>query len=135
MAIGHHGYNYGRSGMMRAKKRHGADMLLIARDYKSRRFGFASRNFYPKFLAAAKVVKNQHLYFSDLPMSPGLEYGLLVLPKSYRVTVFEQVDGLDRTLLQEYNPFLTSLVWKEGVLPSGVDCAFLRPPWKRSGMP
>ena len=114
-------YNYGRSGMMRAKKLHGAHMLLIARDYKSRRFGFASRNFYPEFLAATEVVKNQHLYFSDLALSPGLEYALLVLPKSYRVAVFEQVDGLDRTTLKEYNPFLTSLVWKEGVLPAGVD--------------
>ena len=92
-------YNYGRAGMMRAKKSHGADMLLIARDYKSRRFGFASRNFYPEFLAAAEVVRNQHLYFSDLALSPGLEYELLVLPKSYRVTVFEEVDGLDRTTL------------------------------------
>ena len=114
-------YNYGRSGMMRAKKRHGADMLLIARNYKSRRFGFASRNFYPEFLAAAEVVRNQHLYFSDLALSPSLEYELLVLPGSYRVTVFEEVDGLDRTTLREYNPFLTSLVWKEGVLPAGVN--------------
>ncbi len=114
-------YNYGRSGMMRAKKRHGADMLLIARNYKSRRFGFASRNFYPEFLAAAEIVRNRHLYFSDLTLSPSLEYELLILPKSYRVTVFEQVDGLDRTLLKECNPFLTSLVWKEGVLPAGVD--------------
>ena len=114
-------YNYGRSGIMRAKRRHGPDMLVIARHYKARRFGFASRNFYPEFLAAVEVVRNQLLYFSDIQPSTVLEYELLVLPKSYRVTVFEQVEGLDRTLLKEYNPFLTSLVWREGVLPAGVD--------------
>ena len=113
-------YNYGRSGMMRAKRRHGSEMLTIARHYKSRRFGFASRNFYPEFLAAVEVVRNQFLYFSDIQPSAGLEYEILVLPESYQVTVFEQVDGLDRATLKEYNPFLTSRVWKEGVLPAGV---------------
>ena len=114
-------YNYGRSGMMRAKRRHGSEMLTIARHYKSRRFGFASRNFYPEFLAAVEVVRNQLLYFSYIQPSAGLEYEILVLPESYQVRVFEQVDGLDRTTLKEYNPFLTSRVWKEGVLPAGVD--------------
>ena len=114
-------YNYGRSGMMRARRLHGSDMLLIARHYKARRFGFASRNFYPEFLAAVDVVGNQRLYFSDIQPSAVLEYAILALPQSYPVTALEQVDGLDRATLKEYNPFLTSRVWKEGVLPAGVD--------------
>ncbi len=114
-------YNYGRSGMMRAKRRHGSDMLRIARRYKARRFGFASRNFYPEFLAAVDIVRNQRLYFNDIQPDPPLEYEVVVLPKSYQAGVFEQIEGLDRITLREYNPFLTSRVWKQGVLPASVD--------------
>ncbi len=113
-------YNYGRSGMLRAKKRLGSDMLTIARRHKSRSFGFASRNFYPEFLAAVEIVRNVRLYFGDLRLRQPLEYSVLVLPASYPLAVFERVDGLDRKTLRAYNPYLTARVWKEGVLPAGI---------------
>ncbi len=113
-------YNHGRSGMLRARKQLGPDMLTIARKYKSHRFGFASRNFYPEFLAAVEVVRNVRLYFGQLQVRQRFEYSVLVLPASYPLDIFEQVDGLDPGTLREYNPYLTARVWKQGVLPAGI---------------
>ncbi len=49
-------YNYGRSGMLRAKKKMG-NYEKIFNTHKTRLFKFASRNFYPEFLAALRVAQ------------------------------------------------------------------------------
>ena len=51
-------YNYGRNGMLRAKKLYGTDFRSIVDSHSSRYFGFASRNFYAEFLTALKVSKS-----------------------------------------------------------------------------
>lgn len=61
-------YNHGISGMLRAKRRH-TTYAAIFQNYRSRRFRFASRNFYPEFLAAREAATNAHKYFADLPSS------------------------------------------------------------------
>lgn len=50
-------YNYGRAGMVRAQRAHG-DYENIYKNHESKLFGFASRNFYPEFLAALQVVSS-----------------------------------------------------------------------------
>ncbi len=50
-------YNYGPAGMLRAKTTHG-NYENIFSSYSQGHFKFASRNFYPEFLAALKVAKN-----------------------------------------------------------------------------
>ncbi len=49
-------YNYGTSGMARAKKDKGS-YEKIFQDYQEGYFKFASRNFYPEFLAALRAAK------------------------------------------------------------------------------
>lgn len=49
-------YNYGTSGMLRAKKAHLRYEKIFTR-YNQGHFKFASRNFYSEFLAAVKVAK------------------------------------------------------------------------------
>ncbi|MGL1932992.1 MAG: transglycosylase SLT domain-containing protein [Desulfotalea sp.] len=49
-------YNYGRSGMMRAQKAYG-NYPNIFKHYTGGNFKFASKNFYPEFLAALKTAK------------------------------------------------------------------------------
>jgi membrane-bound lytic murein transglycosylase D len=61
-------YNHGISGMLRATRRH-KTYAAIFQNYHSRRFRFASRNFYPEFLAAREAAANAHKYFNDLPSS------------------------------------------------------------------
>ena len=49
-------YNHGSAGMRRAVEQLGTrDIGVIHWDYRGRSFGFASRNFYPAFLAAVDV--------------------------------------------------------------------------------
>ncbi len=60
-------YNYGTAGMVRAAEANGSDYERIANSYKGPRFGFATRNYYPEFLAALQVHQYEDKYF------PGIE--------------------------------------------------------------
>jgi hypothetical protein len=48
-------YNYGPNGMARAIKKHGVDYMRIRSRHQTRVFGFASKNYYPSFLAVRNV--------------------------------------------------------------------------------
>ena len=68
-------YNHGPAGMARAVRKVGTrDIVPIIRRYKSRTFGFASRNFYAELLAAIKVEKNSVKYFGPIKRDPLLRY-------------------------------------------------------------
>jgi hypothetical protein len=43
-----------------------SDIVAIIRGYKGKAFGFASRNFYPEFLAALDVIPRSSVYFGGL---------------------------------------------------------------------
>ncbi|MDH3346859.1 MAG: transglycosylase SLT domain-containing protein [Desulfobulbaceae bacterium] len=49
-------YNYGPAGMLRAAKLHGSYQNIL-KNHSSRIFKFASRNFYPEFIAAVQVAR------------------------------------------------------------------------------
>jgi membrane-bound lytic murein transglycosylase D len=64
-------YNHGRQGMLRAVDTLGTrNLITIIQEYQSRKFGFASKNFYAEFLAAVQVAENPSLYFGDLVQGP-----------------------------------------------------------------
>ena len=67
-------YNHGRSGMLRARSLHGSDMAEIMRKYKGRTFKYASKNFYPEFLAAVRVYQNYERYFGPLTLDQPLDF-------------------------------------------------------------
>src|SRR3569623_946918 len=58
-------YNHGMQGMARAKAEFGTDFSRIVREYKSRSFGFAARNFYAEFLAARDSASQPERYFPE----------------------------------------------------------------------
>ena len=115
------GYNHGRNGMLRAKKRHGSDFLNIIANYKSRYFGFASKNFYAEFLAALVVAKNYEKFFGPLEFASPLQYETVRPRKAYASKYFTSVPGLSREILSEYNPHLRRVLSGPGeVVPAGV---------------
>ena len=64
-------YNHGLYGMSRAKAKHGTYPAIHA-NYSSRSFKFASRNFYPEFIAARHVAKHYVEYYGDITLDkPG----------------------------------------------------------------
>lgn len=50
-------YNYGPNGVMRAIKNFGPDYMKIRSQHRTRLFGFASRNYYPSFLAVRNIAE------------------------------------------------------------------------------
>ncbi|MFP6664097.1 MAG: transglycosylase SLT domain-containing protein [Deltaproteobacteria bacterium] len=63
-------YNYGPSALQRAINQHQTtDLAEIIKHHKDRRFGFAGKNFYAQFLAAAHVAENASYYFPDVDTS------------------------------------------------------------------
>ena len=99
-------YNHGLRGMQRAQNRHGNDIVKIIDKYKSRTFGFASRNFYPEFLAALHVVNNQNKYFPLLNIKKPLKRVSLRLPNYININTAINYFGMTREEIAETNPSL-----------------------------
>ena len=104
-------YNHGTAGVLRAQRTKG-DYEDIFKHYRSRRFRFASRNFYSEFLAACLVAQNPGKYFGELVLDKPLRYeevklkGFVSLPR-----LIERLQ-LDRSQVYRLNPALSSSVRK-----------------------
>jgi membrane-bound lytic murein transglycosylase D len=61
-------YDYGTAGMARAAAEYGDNFARILEKYDAPHFGFAVKNYYAEFLAAAQVHKYEDKYF------PGIQY-------------------------------------------------------------
>jgi membrane-bound lytic murein transglycosylase D len=106
-------YNHGLSGARRAMRQHGDNAYTeIFRSYKSRTFGFASRNFYVAFLAAMQVDQNPQVYFPGLVVDSPVDYATTSLP------AYIPADKLAVTLkvrerdLARHNPAIQATVWQ-----------------------
>ncbi|WP_320041138.1 transglycosylase SLT domain-containing protein [uncultured Desulfobacter sp.] len=103
-------YNHGLYGMSRAKDKHKTYPAIYS-DYSSRSFRFASRNFYPEFIAARKVAKNYIEYYGNIILDkPGQQ-------TRYKVQGFVAAKDLVRALpvdlhtLKTMNPALRKPVF------------------------
>ena len=98
-------YNHGAAGMRRAKETVGtADFVKINRTYNSRTFGFASRNFFPSFLAALTIDENPEKYFGPLQRRPEQKFREVTMPAYVRLATLERTLGVDREQLRLLNP-------------------------------
>jgi membrane-bound lytic murein transglycosylase D len=98
-------YNHGAAGMRRAKESVGTDdFVKINRTYNSRTFGFASRNFYPSFLAALTIDENPEKYFGQFERRPEQKFREVTMPAYVRLATLERALGIDRERLRVLNP-------------------------------
>lgn len=104
-------YNHGAAGIARAVKKTGSrDLSVIIEKYESRRFGFASSNFYACFLAALDVERNAQALLGDVKWSTvfeGAEVDVLT-PLEWRDLV-RFYDG-ESALAELQNPHLMKRV-------------------------
>jgi membrane-bound lytic murein transglycosylase D len=101
-------YNHGIRGMMRAKAQYGADFNRIVRDYDSKTFGFASRNFYAEFLAARQVAMNPDRYFPEgVTLQRPLALDSIVLDKPLRTPALARLYAVKYGALVALNPAWT----------------------------
>lgn len=124
-------YNHGASGLVRAIKKTGSrDLAVIIEKYESRRFGFASSNFYACFLAALEVEKEARELLGDVKWSlefDGIEIDLKK-PLPWRLVV-DFYDG-EAPLAELQNPHITDKTKKKNrEIPKGT---FIRVPATRA---
>ena len=105
-------YNHGASGMRRATRKLGhRNIEKIVREYRSRTFGFASRNFYVEFIAASRIAENPEFYFGELVLDSPVEYESHALPYYAPAEAIARHLDVDTESLKTANPALLSPVW------------------------
>ncbi len=116
-------YNHGVGGMKRAVSKLGTDDIsVVIAKYKSRTFGFASRNFYTEFLAALDVDQNAERYFGPLIPRQPVRYEIATLEQFLPAKAVEKALGVDRETLREHNRSLRPAVWNGAkYMPEGFE--------------
>ncbi len=105
-------YNHGAAGMARARDTMGTtDIATIVRQYKSRSFGFASRNFYVSFLAALTIDRDPARYFPGIERQPEMTAFEVEMPAYIPVAALTRQLGIGRDELESLNPALLPAVW------------------------
>ncbi len=114
-------YNHGLAGMRRAVRQVGSqDIAVIARRYRSRSFGFASRNFYPAFLAALEVDRKAGSFFPGVRREPAADLATLNMPAFVAADRLAAALGIDIATLRAHNPALLAPVWSgDKYIPRG----------------
>ncbi len=106
-------YNHGRAGMRRAARVLGTqDIGVIVAKYRSRRFGFASRNFYAQFLAARAILRSYESYFGPVERWEPEPVDEVTLPFYADVDVLQEHLQLSPEVLRRYNPALRPPVFR-----------------------
>ena len=103
-------YNYGLSGMMRARKEWGS-YERIFQNYQKGHFGFASRNFYSEFVAALTVARKLEAdpnVKRDKPMS----FWVWKLSGYISLADLSRHFRLTKDTVKRYNPALKPIVLK-----------------------
>ena len=112
-------YNHGISGMLRAQRKKGS-YERIFREYRSRIFKFASRNFYSEFLAAREAAQNYHQYFGDLKMNSPVKSREVVMKGYVSLPQVARHLGFEMAELRDLNPALRHPVFKgQKYVPKG----------------
>ncbi|MFB3125689.1 MAG: LysM peptidoglycan-binding domain-containing protein [Woeseiaceae bacterium] len=114
-------YNHGLSGVRRAMRKFGDTAYVrILREYHSRTFGFASRNFYVAFLAAMQVDQNAEQYFPGIVPNRPIDYATVNLPAYVSADSVAKSLGVSRADLARHNPALQPTIWQGSKhLPKG----------------
>src|SRR5579883_645355 len=106
-------YNHGVAGMRRAVETLGTtDITTIVRNYQSRTFGFASRNFYVSFLAALKIDRDPQKYFGKIVPIREEHFREVKVPAYVSIGALERALDVDLETLRDLNPALRPAVWR-----------------------
>ncbi len=105
-------YNHGLGGMRRAVRSLGTrDLGEISSRYRSRYFGFASRNFYSELIAAARIYEHRERYFPGVEPRAALAADEFSPANYVPIRQLAKNAGTELDMLKEINPALTPEVW------------------------
>jgi len=107
--------------MKKARKKYGQDLIKIIQFYKSRLFGFASKNFYAEFLAALEVTKNSVKYFGYIPAMTKIKTTQFELPTYLKASTFIEYFKVEKNILRNLNPSLKNPIFRDDYyIPKGM---------------
>lgn len=114
-------YNHGTGGMSRAVRETGSNKIEdIIANYKGPNFGFASRNFYPQFLAVLDVERQAQTLFGVLQLDPSPQYVEFEMDSFVEAKTLADALGVTLEHLKFDNPALRPVVWEGGKrIPKG----------------
>ncbi|MDA0805146.1 MAG: LysM peptidoglycan-binding domain-containing protein [Proteobacteria bacterium] len=106
-------YNHGAGGIARAVREMGSSNIEdIVANYKGRRFGFASRNFYAQFLAVNEVEKRAESFFGKVDYNPAPNFTEFATDAYIDAEVFARSANISLAQLKADNPALRPVVWE-----------------------
>jgi membrane-bound lytic murein transglycosylase D len=116
-------YNHGIEGMRRARDELlTTDIARIIQEYRGPAFRFASRNFYPEFLAALEVSENYQAYFGALDQEAPDEMDMVPLKRALPWQRAAKHAGISSSELARMNPAVLSPVVKgKRPIPAGYE--------------
>ena len=114
-------YNHGAGGMRRAQRElDTSDPAIIAHQYQGPGFGFASRNFFPSFLAAMTIARDPEKYFGKLERASEINFVEIPLPGYVAFSALQRATETAADLLRTLNPALRPAALNdELLLPRG----------------
>jgi membrane-bound lytic murein transglycosylase D len=112
-------YNHGTGSMLKARRKCGT-YDRVYEEYNGPSFGFASRNFYPCFLAAREAARNHEKYFGTVELARPARTSTVIMPGyAYLHNVIRNL-GVDENTIRELNPALKPSVYSgKKYIPSG----------------
>ncbi|HKY62931.1 MAG TPA: lytic transglycosylase domain-containing protein [bacterium] len=114
-------YNSGRATLSRAVDSLGtSDIATIILNYSGGVYGFASRNFYPCFLAALELANQHPQHFGKLKIKPRLRYEYYYLQNPTRFPDLVAAAGASYAEISRLNPHFSEAIL-DGVrkIPAG----------------
>jgi peptidoglycan lytic transglycosylase D len=110
-------YNHGTEGIFRAIDVVGTrDLVEIIRRYQSPTFGFASKNFYAEFLAAADIARNREVHFPSFRPHPPLSLHEIEIKHQVPIQSLLKPAAVSQSDFFEWNPALNTTTT---VIPAG----------------
>lgn len=114
-------YNHGTNGVVRATQQLGTrDIAVIVERYRSRSFGFASRNFYAEFLAALEIDRAPERFFGPITRAAPDAPVTVALAVPHDAHSVANAFGVSLGALRDANPALLESVWSgRQAIPKG----------------
>ncbi len=113
-------YNFGLAGITRAVKVHGSDYMAVRESFNHRKFKFASRNFYPEFLAVLEIMQDYKVYFPEVQAVEPEGTVRYQLKQRVKFPKLAQLLGIRLNDFKELNPAYSSRAVKGRVtIPPG----------------
>lgn len=114
-------YNHGVSGIMRAISATGTkDLDVIIQRYDGASFGFASKNFFPEFMAALEVEQNMDRYFPGVKKEDPWQYEEVYLGKAVTMPELVRFSGAEEEDIIRLNrAFMQPIASGRARIPAG----------------